>query len=328
VLRRAAPAALVLVFVVSVGVFFRNEATGTNANAGATCHPETTIKRRGSHSYAGYIAIFDGPSTIEPPIPASDSAVLSIGQCQGGRHFGQNDCPPALQFHRDLNGAKGHSALQLSRDLDCQYKTAFVLAHKIREAIGAEQSGATVGGDGKSVEIDGAYFGGYVKPANYKEHRRDLRLAANRTGKRRVVVVMRERGGRTLPFVFKAEDESLPTIRERLPLGTTVYADDANHWRGLNARYLTRQVDHSVCYSDGEACSNQAESFFSRLRRAEIGIHHKIAGPYLGSYANEMTWREDFRRASNGELFLMAARAAGCHPVSEKWCGYWQRSMQ
>jgi ribosomal protein L37AE/L43A len=36
------------------------------------------------------------------------------------------------------NGAKGHSALQLSRDLDCQYKTAFVLAHKLREAIGSQ----------------------------------------------------------------------------------------------------------------------------------------------------------------------------------------------
>jgi transposase-like protein len=38
------------------------------------------------------------------------------------------------------DGAKGHSALQLSCDLDCQYKTAFVLAHKIREAIAAEQN--------------------------------------------------------------------------------------------------------------------------------------------------------------------------------------------
>ena len=37
-----------------------------------------------------------------------------------------------------VNGAKGHSALQVSRDLDCQYKTAFVLSHKIREAIAAE----------------------------------------------------------------------------------------------------------------------------------------------------------------------------------------------
>ena len=35
-----------------------------------------------------------------------------------------------------VNGAKGHSALQLSRDLDCQYKSAYVLCHKIREALG------------------------------------------------------------------------------------------------------------------------------------------------------------------------------------------------
>ena len=40
-----------------------------------------------------------------------------------------------------VNGAKGHSALQLSRDLDCQYKTAFVLAHKLRQALGAVQHG-------------------------------------------------------------------------------------------------------------------------------------------------------------------------------------------
>jgi transposase-like protein len=224
-----------------------------------------------------------------------------------------------------VNGAKGHSALQLSRDLDVQYKTAFVLAHKIREAIASEQA-ASVGGEGKSVEIDGAYFGGYVKPANYKAERIDRRLAENRTGKRRVVVIMRERGGKTLPFVFKSEDASLATIRERVALGTTVYADDASHWRALNARYLTKQVDHAVCYSDGEANSNLAESFFSRLRRAEIGMHHHIAGPYLNAYADEMSWREDNRRASNGELYLMAARATGRHPVSQQWKGYWQRS--
>ncbi|QXX75354.1 hypothetical protein MHY1_02173 [Methylovirgula sp. HY1] len=89
-----------------------------------------------------------------------------------------------------VNGAKGHSALQLSRDLDCQYKTAFVLAHKIREALADEMKGETVSG---TVEVDGAYFGGYVKPSNYKENRRDRRLAINQNGKRRVVVIMRER---------------------------------------------------------------------------------------------------------------------------------------
>ena len=46
------------------------------------------------------------------------------------------------------------------------------------------------------VEIDGAYFGGYVKPANNKENRRDRRLWINQSGKRRCVVIMRERNGR------------------------------------------------------------------------------------------------------------------------------------
>ena len=64
------------------------------------------------------------------------------------------------------NGAKGMSALQLSRDLDVQYKTAFVMAHKLREAMAAEDKGAKVSGE---VEIDGMYAGGYVKPANVKE---------------------------------------------------------------------------------------------------------------------------------------------------------------
>src|SRR5882762_6047552 len=69
-----------------------------------------------------------------------------------------------------VNGAKGHSALQLSRDLDCQYKTAFVLSHKIREAMASEMYGQKLDG---IVEIDGAYFGGYVKPENYKVDRKD-----------------------------------------------------------------------------------------------------------------------------------------------------------
>jgi transposase-like protein len=223
-----------------------------------------------------------------------------------------------------VNGAKGHSALQLSRDLDCQYKTAFVLAHKIREAIGSADKGATASGE---VEIDGAYFGGYVKPANHKEHRRDRRRAINQSGKRRVVIVMRERQGKTLTFVAKSEDAGVPTLRDRIATGSTVYADEASHWDELHARYLTKRINHSKAYSDNDACTNQAESFFSRLRRAEIGTHHHISGPYLSAYAAEMDWREDNRRVSNGEQYLIAANAAAKHPVSQQWKGYWQRSF-
>jgi transposase-like protein len=224
-----------------------------------------------------------------------------------------------------VNGAKGHSALQLSRDLDCQYKTAFVMAHKIREALASEANGATVAGE---VEVDGAYFGGHVRPANYKVNRVDRRFVENQSGKRRVVVVMRERKGRTLPFVFASEGASVLTIARTVAPGSTVYADEAVHWDALHARFLTKRINHSESYSDGEACTNMAESFFSRLRRAEIGIHHHVAGPYLSAYASEMAWRENNRRISNGEQYLMAADASLNHPVSKVWCGYWQRSAR
>jgi transposase-like protein len=221
-----------------------------------------------------------------------------------------------------VNGAKGHSALQLSRDLDCQYKTAFVLAHKIREAMTDEMKDATVSGE---VEIDGAYFGGHIKPANWKENRVDRRLAKNQNGKRQVVVIMRERKGITLPFVFKSEAHSVQTIVARTHPEATIHADEAAGWDPLDQTFLTRRINHQECYSDGSACTNQAESYFSRLRRAELGIHHHISGRYLGAYASEMAWREDNRRVSNGEQFLMTAAAALAHPVSRQWKGYWQR---
>lgn len=222
-----------------------------------------------------------------------------------------------------VNGAKGHSALQLSRDLDCQYKTAFVLSHKMREAMATETADATLDG---TVEVDGAYFGGHVKPANYKENRIDRRKLENQTGKRRVVVVMRERGGIALPFVFKSESQAIQAIGARVKPTAVIHADEARGWDALHDRFLTKRINHQECYSDGEACTNQAESFFSRLRRAEIGIHHHISGRYLYAYANEMAWRENNRRVSNGAQYLGVTAAALNAPVSRQWKGYWQKA--
>lgn len=224
-----------------------------------------------------------------------------------------------------VNGAKGHSALQLSRDLNVQYKTAFVLAHKLREAIGAADKGKKVSGE---VEIDGMYTGGHVRPENYKKDRKDRRLAENQTGKRKVVIVARERGGKTLTFVAPTEADGVRGLHDRIALGSTIYADEASHWDAFHARYVTKRINHSVAYSHDGVSTNQAESFFSRLRRAEIGIHHKIAGPYLAAYAAEMDWREDNRRMSNGEQYKAVATAALLHPVSVNWKGYWQRSKK
>ena len=223
------------------------------------------------------------------------------------------------------NGAKGHSALQLSRDLACQYKTAFVLAHKLREVIEAEQRKATFA-EASEKEVDGAYFGGHVKQTNEVAERVDRRAAEEKTGKRQVVVVMRERNGRTLPFVFGKESDAIPTIRKHVPLGSIVHADEARGWDMLHAHYEMRRINHSVAFSKDGASTNQAESFFSRLRRAEIGVHHRISGKRLSPYASEMAWREDNRRVPNGTQFNAIAAMALKHPMSREWRGYWQRN--
>ncbi len=95
------------------------------------------------------------------------------------------------------NEVKGKSMLAFARDLDVQYKTAFVLAHKLREAMASSTKAIGIGGEGRTAEIDGAYFGGHIRPENLAIDRIDRRLAENRSGKRQVVVAMRERGGRT-----------------------------------------------------------------------------------------------------------------------------------
>jgi hypothetical protein len=113
---------------------------------------------------------------------------------------------------------------------------------------------------------------------------------------------------------------------QTVALGSTVYADEAGAWDILHGRYVTYRINHSVAYSTLEACTNQVGSFFSRLRRAEVGIHHHVAGPYLSAYAAEMSWREDHRRVSNGQQFVAVTAAALGHPVSRVWAGYWQRA--
>ena len=225
-----------------------------------------------------------------------------------------------------VNEVKGKSALALSRDLGVQYKTAYVLAHKLREAMASEMKGRIVGGPGRTVEVDGAYFGGYVKPANLKADRVDRRLAANQSGKRKVVVIARDRDARTLPAVFKSESAALGFITSRVAPGSSLVTDEAASWNNLAARFPVARIDHQEAYSLGGVYTNGAEEFFSRLRRAEIGHHHHIAGAYLVRYAQESAWREDHRRVANGDQVTGIVALAMRNRPSVDWCGYWQRS--
>jgi transposase-like protein len=223
------------------------------------------------------------------------------------------------------NEVKGKSMLAMSRELGLSYKTAFVLCHKMREAMSEEMRGRRIGDDQPEASIDGAYFGGIVRQANMKENRRDRRLRVNQSGKRKCVVVIREHNGETLPGVFKTEGAAVSWIRSRVEKGTVLSADEAGHWNDLHSRFEMKRINHEEAYSANGVHTNWAESYFARLRRGEFGHHHHIAGPYLLRYAQEAAWREDNRRESNGDQVSRVASLAMSRRPSVDFSGYWQR---
>ena len=188
-----------------------------------------------------------------------------------------------------VNGAKGVSALQLSRCAGLSYKTAFVLAHKIREALASETEGLVLEG---AVEIDGAYVGGHLRPANARTDRVDRRLRVHRGGDRRSVVAIRQRDGRTLTDVFQNEAEAVRFARSKVAAGSKLVADETPHWDQLAS-------DFDLCFSTitmslRRAAWRSAWVTFeddgiaqSRVCRVKItGAHHPLgegAGRHLGT---------------------------------------------
>ena len=211
-----------------------------------------------------------------------------------------------------VNEVKDMSALKLSRELNIQYKTAFVLLHKFREALLETRDEAPLNG---VCEIDGAYVNHHVRPANNIEDRIDRRLAANQNPNKRCIVVVRQRfdgtteyigSQRTLTYVLHNENprDIALVANAAIERGAEVHADEANAYDNLHANYDMQRVNYSVEYlSEDGACSNQAESYFARFRRMQKGQIHRMGQLYISNYANEIAYREDTRRMSNGAIF-------------------------
>ena len=219
------------------------------------------------------------------------------------------------------NAAKDVSSLQLSRDMGVQYKTAFVFAHKLREAVAFETKGHSLDGE---VEVDGAYFGGHIRPANFVENRVDRRKAEFQTGTRRVVIAACQRQGRTLTAVVRSEADGVAFIQTVTAKGAAIHADEAIHWDVLHDTFPVSRINHSEAYCKDGACTNQAESYFSRLRRMVQGQHHFVSPRHLHQYAAHAAWAEDHCREDNGAATKRIAGLGLSHPVSRNWKGYWQ----
>ena len=224
-----------------------------------------------------------------------------------------------------VNAVKGVSALQLGRDLDCQYKTAFVLAHKLREAIGAEQIKGELAGDG------GGRWRLLRRPrqaGERKDDRKDRRLPENQTGKRRPLWwPASAAAGRSRSWSPK-ESDGVALIRQVVAPGSTVHADEAGGWDLLHAFYDVKRINHSIAFSLDGACTNQAESYFSRLRRAEFGQHHHISAASIWPPTRSRWLGARIGGGAERQLHGMMTAAALGHPVSRMWAGYWQREVE
>jgi transposase-like protein len=220
------------------------------------------------------------------------------------------------------NAVKGVSALQFARDMGINAKSAFVMLHKIREAVASETQNAKLSGE---IEIDGAYVGGSIRPANFAAHRVDRRLARHQTGKRRVVITLRQRDGRTLPFVATSEAHGVQIAASVATKGSKFFADEAAHWDALHASFNTERINHKIAYSFDGIHTNFVESYFSRLRRMIDGQHHQVSPRHLHRYAGEAAWKEDHRSLSNGVLAHRALGLALNHAPSKFFAGYWHR---
>lgn len=114
---------------------------------------------------------------------------------------------------------------------------------------------------------------------------------------------------------------ALPRVRSFTP---------AKRRRGTNlhVRFEVKRINHQEAYSLDGACTGMAEEYFSRLRRAEIGIHHPIAGANLLRYAEESSWREDNRYVSNGAQVNRIAALALQPGRSADFTGCRQRRIE
>ena len=187
---------------------------------------------------------------------------------------------------------KGMSANQMKRMLRINYRTAWYLCHRIRDAMKEANPEPLVG----TLEIDETFVGGRQRGHQHK--------AGHPECKKQVVVGIRQRGG-ALRF-FHAEDVKSGTlakyIRENVSQDVHVIMTDefqsypkALHDAGVLAEHKTVCHKDGV-YVDGDIYTNSIESAFSLLKRGIIGTWHRVSAKHLQSYLDEMCFRFDNRK--------------------------------
>jgi transposase-like protein len=196
---------------------------------------------------------------------------------------------------------KGISSVQLAKDLGVTQKTAWFIAHRLREAAKTKAFNAPLK---KVVEADETYIGG--KEKNKHACKRTPNTQGRSTKTKATAVVILERGGELR--AFQTDDTSKSTLQnligKNVALGTKVYTDEYRGYHGLETFYLHSSVNHvGGQYVVNDAHTNTAEGFFSLLKRGIIGIYHFTSKKHLQRYLDEFSFRYNLRDEDNGEGF-------------------------
>lgn len=206
-----------------------------------------------------------------------------------------------LGFHLMAASKKGISAHQLHRMLGITYKTAWFMAHRIREAMKEDITDTgPLGGEGKIVEADETYWGrredGYVSPARkgkpYLKRKKPMKNA---------IVGLVERGGKTRTVHVQhatrdAVREILVTTADRK---STLYTDESNLYPITGKEFAKHDtVKHSAKeYVRGDVHSNTIENVFSVFKRGMVGVYQHCGEAHLHRYLAEFDFRYNRRTA-------------------------------
>ena len=221
----------------------------------------------------------------------------------------------AIASYLLTTGLKGQASMKLHRDLGITQKTAWHLAHRIRETW-AKKQGGEGGGDGSAipmcgpVEVDETYIGG--KRKNMPASKRRTLRGRGAVGKTAVVGGKDRASNRVA--ARSVENTEGPTLQgfvaEHATPGATVYTDEAAAYQGMSASFEHEAVCHSVGeYVRGQAHTNGMESFWSMLKRGYHGTYHKMSPKHLDRYVTEFSGRHNDRPADTIEQMQHIAQA-------------------